>query len=230
MDNQLRQDALQCYDRTTKVLEAMFASWKETFEKNFDVRIGLNCFDALLQYSMLQVALNDGNLHVEELKFIRDISKFCNICDYFNQRGYKNVEWQTILNTNESTLVSILEGLQEDIIKVSMDFINIFSFADATIKDHNFLEDLKNDICHILVAVAAADGHADKSEFDWCIIFASLNEITRRKAEFEKANVTGTGSTGDGTTGVGNTIGSSEGIGEKTETRKTLKDFYVKKK
>ena len=212
MENEVKQTALDSYDKIINLLENIFKSWKETFQKEFDIRVGLNCFDVLLQFSMLQIALNDGQLQSEELEFIRDISKYCNICDYFNQRGYQNVEWQNILNTDESTLKEILNGLQEDIIDISMDFVNIFSYADAAISKYNFFDSLKNNIFNILIAVASADNNADKSEFNWCIIFATLNEIAKRKQAYIDAFNNPSNPNGENT------------------NKKSLKDFYVKKR
>ena len=83
MNSRIKQIAIEAYNQSTKTLETVFSLFKFVEEKNgntFDVRVALNRFDVLLQYSMLQVALEDGYLHVEEVKLIRDLSKYCDFC------------------------------------------------------------------------------------------------------------------------------------------------------
>lgn len=160
MNSYIRQKAVEAYNQSTNILEAMFKLFKRIEEANgkeFDVRLALNRFDVLLQYSMMQVALKDGYLHVEEVKLIRDLSKYCDFCDYLNKRGYKDVTWQMVLNTNEATIQSIISDYHDDMIDLNRDFIFIFSAIDKALTQYSYIDMLKKNVITILGAVAAAD-------------------------------------------------------------------------
>lgn len=216
MDFQIRQMAINAYDQSTKTIEAMFKGvrlFKENNGGSFDVRVALNKFDVLLQYSMMQVALQDGYLHVEEVKLIRDLSKYCDFCGYLNQRGYKDVTWQKVLNTDECTLKSIISHYNSDMIELSKEFVVVFSLVDKAMTEYNLIDPLINQIYIILGAVSAADDDFNEEEIrSNCLILNALFAIK----EFVQST---------------DTLSKSSQILNKSQvsTKKSLKDFYVKK-
>ena len=211
MNYRIRQTAIDAYDEATNTIEEMFNMFKLALANkgsSFNVRTELNGFDVLLQYSMMQVALKDDYLHVEEVKLIRDLSKYCDFCDYLNQRGYRNVTWQMVLNTDERTLKSILSDYQDDMINLSKDFIAVFSLVDKAIVERRYLDELKDQVAKIIGAVAYADGELDDTELSGsCMIISAIQVI--EKIIYE------------------NEVLSDES--PKVSSKKSLKDFYVKK-
>ena len=217
MNSRIKQIAIEAYNQSTKTLKTVFSLFKFVEEKNgntFDVRVALNRFDVLLQHSMLQVALEDGYLHVEEVKLIRDLSKYCDFCGYLNQRGYKNVTWQMVLNTDEDTLKSILLEYNNDIDDLSKEFVAVFAIFDKAITEHNFIDLLKKQVNLILCAVVAADDDINREEIgDDCLILNALLAIEKLVNQTD------------------DTLTKSAQHLRKPQTtaKKSLKDFYVKK-
>lgn len=145
--------------------------------KKFDTRILLNQFDVLLQYSLLQLALADGNLAGEELTFIMDLSQYYPLPEFFKSVGYKNATWQVIYNTQEQKLSNIVEEAEEAVIKLSVDFINIFSAFDSA-TEYDYFKDLKNNISIIIAATCQADGKAEDCEIEnGCLIIDAMAQI-----------------------------------------------------
>lgn len=150
--------------------------------KKFDTRILLNQFDVLLQYSLLQLALADGNLAGEELSFIMDLSQYYPLPEFLKTVGYKNATWQVIYNTQEQKLSGIVEEIEDSVIKLSLDFINIFSAFDSA-TEYDYFNDLKENIAIIMAATCQADGNAEAREIEkGCLIIdamAQINEMIR---------------------------------------------------
>lgn len=217
MNSQIKQMAIEAYNQSTKTLEAMFKLFKLFKEKNgesFDVRVALNRFDVLLQYSMMQVALKDGYLHVEEVKLIRDLSKYCDFCGYLNQRGYKDVTWQMVLNTDKDTLKSIISDYNSDMVDLNKEFVAIFSLIDKAITEHNYIDLLKKQVFTMLSAVSAADDDFNEKEIgSECLILHALFAIEKFVNQ-----------TTDTLTKTSQQLSKSQ-----VSTKKSLKDFYVKK-
>lgn len=91
MEKNVFEEAAKAYVAVMNTATEMFKFHQQSMAndgKNFDVRVGLNQLDVIIQYSMLQVALNDCNLDENEVSFIKSMSQFCDFCDYLNQAGY----------------------------------------------------------------------------------------------------------------------------------------------
>ena len=217
MNSKIKQSAIEAYNQSTKTLEAMFKLFKLLKERNgesFDVRVALNRFDVLLQYSMMQVALRDGYLHVEEVKLIRDLSKYCDFCGYLNQRGHKDVTWQMVLNTDEDTLKSIISNYNSDMIELNTEFVAVFSLIDKAITEHNYIDLLKKQVFTMLSAVSAADDDFNVEEIGSdCLILHALFAIEKFVNQ-----------TTDTLNNTSQQLSKSQ-----ISTKKSLKDFYVKK-
>lgn len=148
--------------------------------KTFNTRILLNQFDILLQYSLLQIALADGHLAGEELSFIMELVEYCDFPEFLKTQGYKNATWQVIYNTQEQKLNSIVAEAEDDVVKMSADFVNIFSAFD-TAADYDYFEDLKRNISIIIAATCQSDGEMKDSEIEQgCLIFGIMSVISQR--------------------------------------------------
>ena len=166
-------DSIEDLRRMTKLFEMALA--------DYDGRVTLNQFDILLQYSLLQVALADGYLHVGECMFIKDLAQYSDFCIFLNQNGFHNVTWADIYNTRESYLNRLLDDAKELIVDLSKDFITVFANVDS-ITEYDYLSDLKRNVTAMVLATCQADGKAEAIELsNGCLIFNALEAIEQRK-------------------------------------------------
>lgn len=215
MEKNVFEEAAKAYVAVMNTATEMFKFHQQSMAndgKNFDVRVGLNQLDVIIQYSMLQVALNDCNLDENEVNFIKSMSQFCDFCDYLNQAGYQGVTWDVIFNTDENSLKEVLEESKESVISLSEDFVKVFSLIDA-MTEHNYLDDLYKNFCAIISGVMNADGKTYKEEVtNGCLLVDLLNAVDAKKKDFE------------------NIIASKNAQPkEQPNAKKSLKDYYVKK-
>lgn len=210
MDYKIKSTAQKAYADAITMMEDLLTNVAYPVFKqqkiDFDVDSTLSGFDALLQYSMMQIALNDDNLHIEELKLISSLSKYCNFCDYLNQRGYKNITWQRLYNADEGELQSIILDLEYDMRVLNGDLITIFPLIDKAIPERDFISELKTVVAVMLITVAAADNDYDENELGGTLIMETLNIMERKKESLPDTN-----------------------IQSKQSQKHSLKDFYVKK-
>lgn len=218
MDFKVRKMAIDAYGQATEMLENIFSVFEQAEAQNgksFNSKIALVKFDVILQYSMMQVALQDGYLHIEEVKLIRDLAKYCDFCDYLNQRGYKSVTWQRIYNADENELKSILDRCKKEIETLNKEFLAIFSAIDIAIKECSLIDILTKQVVTILGAVSAADDDYSDAEIikSKCIILNTLIVIKKFVDEAASAST------------------KFESSLDRTQchSKKSLKDFYVKK-
>ncbi len=207
------EKAKKAYDNIMKTAQAMFEIHEEAMKGNgvdFSVESAMCELDVLIQYSMLQIALNDGNLNENEVAFIKNLSSYLDFCGYLNQRGYQDVTWDVIFSTDEESLKEVLKEAKEDILALSKNFVVIFSLIDAMTPQQDYLEELKQDFVNITCAVMQSDGEIYKCEItNGCMFLEILNTIYKTKA----ANV--------------ENINNKKA--QETPKKKTLKDYYVKK-
>lgn len=212
MKENVFEKAAQAYVDVMNTATEMFKVHQESLKnqgKQFNIRVALNQLDVIIQYSMLQIALNDGNLDENEIKFIESMSQYCNFCDYLNQRGYQGVTWEVIFNTDENSLKQVLEESKNDVISLSEDFVSVFSIIDA-MTEHNYLDDLYQSFCSIIAAVMQADGKNYREEVEGgCLLIDLLNVVDAKKHEVEES------------------INNQKK--QQPQVKKTLKDYYVKK-
>ena len=183
------REAVSAYEDSINDLRMITKSFEKYSRENggnYNARYTLNQFDILLQYSLLQMALADGFLHENEVFFIKEITQYADLCDYLEDCGYDDVTWKKIYNTRESTLNRILDDVQDDVMRISKDFVVLFTVFDAA-TDYDYLKDLINNISKIAYALCAADGNAEKIELNnGCLIIDVLAEITVKKEQLKK--------------------------------------------
>ena len=215
MEKNVFEEAAKAYVEVMNTATEMFKFHQQSMAnegKNFDVRVGLNQLDVIIQYSMLQVALNDGNLDENEVGFIKSMSQFCDFCDYLNQTGYRGVTWDVIFNTDENSLKEVLEESRKSVISLSEDFVRVFSLIDA-MTEHNYLDDLYKNFCAIIAGIMQADGKAYKEEVsNGCLLVDLINVVNEQKQDFENM-----------------IVAKQSQPKEQPNAKKSLKDYYVKK-
>ncbi len=168
--------AQRAYDQSIKALRGM-TKLIELAVDDYDGRVTLNQFDILLQYSLLQVALADGYLNVHECLFIKELTRYSDFCVFLNQRGFHDVTWLTIYNTNEEFLRELLMAAEDAIIELSKDFIFVFSLIDS-VTEYDYVSDLKRNIILMIMATCQSDGHAESDELgNGCLIVDVVNVV-----------------------------------------------------
>lgn len=185
------QRALQAYKNTLNDLTVMGLITETVYEsrgQKFDSSLLLEQFDIILQYSMLQLALADGRLSLDELQFIKDLTDKGDLCEFLKEEGFSNATWYTLYSMDEAKISKILNDCKSDMKKVSHDFTVMFSSFSLN-KGAEYLTSLKNDISDVLIAIISADGKRDKKEIDQindCLIVDVVCEIETIVARLRK--------------------------------------------
>ena len=218
MNPDIRNKALGAYEDAIKLLGAVFEAHKKYVDQKFEPEAGLCRFDVLLQYSMMQVALYDNQLDAEEIKLIKDLSKFANFCDYLTAKGYKDVTWEHLLNANVDQLKEIIKQYCSDMVNLNQEFVYVFTNADIMVKEADLLKQLTNDVLFILHSVAVSDERYAEDEVYKadCLIFKALEAIFEGIKSAEQG-------------GAGASEDKPRAEQPQEPERKRLKDYYVKK-
>ena len=187
MNPEIKAKALSAYDDAINLLEQVFQAQKKYFDSKYDPQAGLVRFDVLLQYSMMQVALFDNQLDVEELRLISQLAKYANFCDYLVAKGYKNVSWDNLLRCNPQELKKIIQQYASDMVSLNQEFVFIFSNIDVAAKENDLLKQFTDDILFVLHSVAVSDERYAEDEVYKadCLIFSAIEAIYQciQKAE-----------------------------------------------
>lgn len=216
MNETTRREAFNAYNKVMDTAQKIFqVLWEVAENKSISVRTLTNEFEGLLQYSMMQVALADGDFDIEEVKLIRDLSDSFDFCDFLNQKNYKNVTWQMIYNTDEETLQSIIDDYRDEMINYKNNISTTFAIVDAGVTQVDFLEILKDNTLTLLCCLASADGDFNKSEIinSHCLILDTIYDMEQHKNNFLARK--------------NNSLTRQSGAANNSP--KSLKDFYVKK-
>ena len=208
MNREQKKKAMEAYEDAVKLVGNMFDAVAESVHFAYGKRGALERFDVLLQYSLMQVALNDGYFHIEEAKFIRDIAQYCDFCDFLRKHGFDDLTWQEIYDSDERRWKRVLDDARDDVISLSNDFVAIFATVDAVTASHSYIDDFYNYMLAIISAIVVADGNYDEEEiFGGCLILDRIESIKKLKKENEKTHQKQ----------------------PKAQKRTTLKDKFVKK-
>ena len=133
-------------------------------------------FDVCLQYSLLQLAISSGELHVNEMIFIRDLTRRGDLINYVNglipdQEGF---EWENLPSWKIADLEDLMELLYKPVLTYSLTFIMMFKASDMIHKEvdlASILDDLISTIGHGLCFM---DGDEDSNDPDTDLLILSL--------------------------------------------------------
>lgn len=174
--------AKAAYDDSINDLRKM-TKFFERVNPKCNPRLILNRFDVMLQYSLLQIALVDGFLSVDECLFIKELPQYSDFCVFLEEQGFKDVTWEKIYNTRESFLNRVLDDAQDIMTDFAQEFVQIFAAGDF-ISSYDFLADLKKNVLAIVFATCKADGRVSEDELEAeCLIIGTLHAIEEREKE-----------------------------------------------
>ena len=160
--------------------------------KNFDysTEIALRQIDWILQFILLDQALEDGEMEKNERLFIDQITKYGDLLQLINEKYQTNLQWGALEILNNKVLFEIMKAMVPQILELERDFIGYFAFADALIEDHDYYEDLRVDILNIAECLSLVNGDDSNNNgnelFD--TFFGEL--YLNKKHEFEQKYLT----------------------------------------
>lgn len=212
-------EALEAYKRIKHNLNILYKPFIKENPKNLsNIKGMLRDFDALLQFSMMEIALNDGNLHKKELLFISSLPFDYNFLDYLRDKGYGQYTWDQLYRIDEKVLRKLLYKESDAIIKLNDTLIETIAIITTIVNDDEIYDGvtdgyvdlfdlLDKDIRKLIAAVAFADGEFDKEEIlNGCAIIPVMKKFEERVKYYF----------------------SNKKPSNKT-SNSSLKDFYVKK-
>ena len=138
-------------------------------------------FDILLQYSMLEVAFNDGEFERPEMALIRDISEYEDFCDYASQKCNTSITWDALFSLSLRDFKDLKKGLYSDIEQKEESLLQLFVSVPDLSTIENLLPNLRYSIMGILETVARADGEFDNYEISaGATAVALIDQIEQR--------------------------------------------------
>ena len=130
----------------------------------FDRKIFMCQFDSLLQYSLLEYAINDDYLDYDELTFIKDITKYADFISYINSHYENSITWDDIYHANETSIRDWLLRNRVYMDNIKEQFALSFALVDGLDRDPDLIEHFTKDIFQIFAALAREDGYVSSEE------------------------------------------------------------------
>lgn len=183
MSQEIFERAAIAYENTTEFLEKAVFPFRKAFEEKhgnnkYSIKGGLNSFDILIQYSLFELALADGNLDSNEVEYMKDTCKYLQFPDFFHYYGINDITWEKLVSLGEADLKEILDKVLSDVVDLTKDFINSFALYDFMNEEKDFTHVLANSINAICCGLLAADGEVKNEEQQTkCLALDALEAI-----------------------------------------------------
>ena len=173
------------YDNCYHMIEIMSSGIKTFMDSkgvtDYNPEVTLIKFDLLLQYSLLQIATADYEIDRNKLIFIRDLTEKGDLVNYLNSLGGAQITWDMIYRADVFEIRKLLDLLRDEIVKLSKEFVMVFSTCDLVTPQHDYISDLAADVLCVIVGLTSMDGKIESSERRAdCLILHTLNEIKKR--------------------------------------------------
>ena len=162
---QIFGEAYQAYKETIKEV-AMIGTTLEEYYKSkgqeFSCEILLRQFDCILQYSLLEYALLDGEATGEEVAFIKEMTDYADLVSFINSKYTTDVSWEAIAGAGYDAVKSWVDRNKKFIDVIAAEFENAFALVDASVTNVDILDKVIKQIARIVACLFAIDG--DNSE------------------------------------------------------------------
>ena len=138
-------------------------------------------FDVLLQFSLLQVAINDDEFNNDECEFITSICQYGDLITFMNNSYLLNYTWKDFLVFPVNQTKTIMDIVSGGISVINKGLREILITAAS--KDKDLVSNLRDNIYIILNELSLIDGR-EFSEFDMkdgCLILDFLLDINISK-------------------------------------------------
>ena len=147
------------YDEAEQIVAGCGETLENYFKskgQKFSAEIFCKQFDCILQYSMLQMAVADGNIDQNEWLFIKEVTKHSDLVTYINTKYKTKINWDAILQASNDSVEKWLEVNKEYVDKLAEEFIYGFTMVDFSVD-----ADLEDALCEATAGVMAVLGYAD---------------------------------------------------------------------
>lgn len=147
------------YDEAEQIVAGCGETLENYFKskgQKFSAEIFCKQFDCILQYSMLQMAVADGNIDQNEWLFIKEVTKHSDLVTFINTKYKTKINWDAILQASNDSVKKWLEVNKEYINEIASEFVYGFSMVDYSTE-----ADLENALCEATAGVMAVLGYAD---------------------------------------------------------------------
>lgn len=190
LENKIYDGCKEIYDHCYDIIETMSTCIKTFMDSkgvtDYNPEVTLIKFDVLLQYSLLQIATADYDIDKNEIVFIRGLTKKGDLVNYINANssGGTPITWDMIYRADVLDVRKALDLLKSEIVKLSKEFVMVFSTCDLATPEYDFFSDLVDGVFCIIKGLASMDGKIECSEADAdCLILDTLEEIKKIKCQ-----------------------------------------------
>ena len=159
--------AKKFYDIARKNLTSVSSLVKYSLESTgaaYNQELFYTEFDVLLQYSLLELALYDGDLDLEELSIISEITEYGDLMDYFSCYTDEPISWNDLFESRALLIKQVLNAFHDRMVDIAADFCGTYAIVAATFEE--YLDVLFDAVKEIFAAVILADGEYDAGEKD----------------------------------------------------------------
>lgn len=188
--NEHYRKAQVAYDHAMEDLEEIGVAIRRVAEKNgrnFSTKIFYSQFDCILQYSLIQAAASDGDIDVDELQCIKDLTRYGDLVSFINSKYAVKISWQSILDSNTGSVIDWLDINKRYVDSICDEFCPAFSIVDAA-TEKDYLKNLMEDVRKIIIAIWEMDDVVYESEVEnisdnyilevFATIHGQINELT----------------------------------------------------
>lgn len=220
--------AKQVYSDLVTFLNEKVFSAREAFEKNrgnneYKGEYCLNAFNLLLEYSFLEIASADNNIHENEIKAIMDILDPELIEELISELVEEKFAITDFLKISSEETAKLLKALCKPIFDISKDFIYSFLMFDES-SEKDYLEYLERCALAFLTCIRSIDGEVKEEENCKCLLIYLIEQMKQGKKKVKPV------SGGSDLLPDLKIIQGAEKEAERVRTHKSLKDCYQKKK
>lgn len=127
----------QKYDAAFKEVEFLAERFELKMQKKdkiFSKSYFCWMFEIMLQYSMIELSVVDGNVSKEEIAFIREITRYADIVEMSDQVFNAKFEWGDFVGAKRSDVELWLSNMRQVLLNLQKEFAGGFAAFDRLTK------------------------------------------------------------------------------------------------
>ena len=150
----------------------------------YDPQDTLIKFDIVMQYSLLQLAAADENIHPAEIEYISQLTKKGDMMQYLATLSGVTGSWEDLEAALFADVKEMIDGLSPYMDEIADELGGIFVWCQQVAPDPETLDAFTTMIVDTVTGVIAADGTVDERELgSVCLILRVVNETKRQLAQ-----------------------------------------------
>ncbi len=169
----------QKYDAAFKEVEFLaerFELQMQKKDKIFSKSYFCWMFEIMLQYSMIELSVVDGNVSKEELAFIREITRYADVVEMSDQVFNVRFEWGDFIGAKVSDIEIWLSNMRKVLLPLQKEFAGGFAAFDRLTKGDSVAVVLEG-IYAAMTLFSMADedeGGVEKAAYDKTFIVQTM--------------------------------------------------------